>query len=111
MSTEPLQRRDLPIKPVPRRPYAGSGRKLSRGLLRALDDVARVCEDMQESRLSELTNGGVWSEYTPTRSARVKLLLLRFRYSRRAPYSQLRSAPLIVIPALFAAAAFVLIVR
>jgi hypothetical protein len=111
MSTEPRQCRDAPIEPVPRRPYAGSGRKLSRGLLIALDDVARVCEDLQESRPNELTNDGAWREYTPTRSARVRLLILRFRHSHSAPYSQLRSASLIVIAGVFAAAVLVLIVR
>lgn len=111
MSTEPRQPRDAPVKPARRRAYSRNGTQLSRGLLRALDDVGRVCDDLQESHLSSLPEGGVWHEYTPTRSERVKVLILRFRYSERAPYGQLRRAALTVLPALFAAAALVLILR
>jgi hypothetical protein len=111
MSTEPQQPRDAPVNPARRRAYSGSGSPLSRGLLRALDDVGRVCDDLQESRLSNLTEGGVWHDYRPARSDRVKAFLLRFRYSERAPYGQLRRAALPVIAVLFAAVALVLILR
>jgi hypothetical protein len=89
----------------------GSVTKVSWGLIRALQDVAGVCDDWQETR---------WHEPPPPRrpawidprrwphSGRV--VVQRFRYSERTPYRQLRSASFSIAGAAAIAGAVVLLV-